>query len=239
MLSHTALLVIGGALLTGLLGALVFGSNGTAEERRIREEQKLLRALDAQRRIRDAQLLRQARQQRQPYRETPPPSRVDPEPVADGQVADDEPMPDHRATERQRKREEKEQAVALKSEREGEKHAQRLAEQERKAALKADKRNEKENAATLKAERGAEERARRAADEERKREEREHAVALKAQRQADEHKRAVAAKSAPAAPPPREPEPAVAADELDKPLTELPLFSWATRIETEDRDPAP
>ena len=61
MLSHTVLLVVGGALLTGLLGALVFGSNGTAEDRRIREERKLLRALEAQRRIRDAQLMRKAK----------------------------------------------------------------------------------------------------------------------------------------------------------------------------------
>jgi hypothetical protein len=117
MLSHTVLLVVGGALLTGLLGAVVFGSNGTAEERRVRDEQKLLRALEAQRRIRDAQLMRQARQQRQPRRETPPPPRVDPEPIADGRAADDERIPDHRAAERQHKREEKEQAIALKSER--------------------------------------------------------------------------------------------------------------------------
>jgi hypothetical protein len=36
------------------------------------------------------------------------------------------------------------------------------------------------------------------------------------------------------------PAPAAVIEEVgDKPLTELPLFSWATRIETEDRDAAP
>jgi dTMP kinase len=162
MVSHTVLLVVGGALLTGVLGALLFGSNSTAEERRIREEQKLLRALEAQRRIRDRQLMRRAREQRQPHRE--------PEPIAVEEVVAEEPKPDHRAAERQRKREEKEQAAALKAARTAEKHAQQEAEQERKAALKAEaserreadlrrRRDEKEKAVALKAEREARERA--------------------------------------------------------------------------------
>ena len=82
MVSHTVLLVIGGALLTGLLGALVFGSSGTAEDRRMRDQQKLLRALEAQRRIRDLQLMREARRRGAPvYVQPPPPLKVEPEPV--------------------------------------------------------------------------------------------------------------------------------------------------------------
>jgi cell division protein FtsN len=196
MLSHTVLLVIGGALLTGLLGALVFGSSGNPEERSIREQQKLLRALEAQRRIRDVQLMRRARQQRQPHRETPPPRRIEPEPVADGHAATEEPKPDHRAAEHQRKRKEKEQAAALKSERQAEKRAQRHAEQERKSAVKAEQ-------ATLRA----------------------------AERQQQEEAKAQQAAA-------RAPEPARQAPtdspEQDKPLAELPLFSWAHRIEDDD-----
>jgi hypothetical protein len=183
MVSHTVLLVVGGALLTGLLGALVFGSSGTAEERRIREQQKLLRALEAQRRIRDAQLMRQAKLVQ----------------------ATEEPGPDDRATKRQRKRDEKEQAAALSSAREAEKHAQRRAEQERKSAVKS------EQATRIAAERHQRDEARAA------------------QKAAT---RELAAQPKPA--------PTAVVDEVaDKPLSELPLFSWATRIENEDRDAAP
>jgi len=124
MLSHSVLLVVGGALLTGLLGALVFGSNTTAEERRVREEHKLLRALEAQRRIRDAQLMRQGRPRTPPHVEAPPPAPAEVVPV----VAK-EPETEHRATERRRKREEKERAAALASQREAEKRAERHAAQ--------------------------------------------------------------------------------------------------------------
>jgi membrane protein involved in colicin uptake len=218
MLSHTALLVIGGALLTGLLGALVFGSNGTAEERRIREQQKLLRALEAQRRIRDVQLMRQARQQRQPRRETPPPLRVEPEPVADGDATTGEPTPDHRAEEHRRKREQKEQAAALKAERDAEKRAQRHAEHERRSAVKAEQE-------TLRvAERQQKQDAKAAAKA-------EQATLRAAERQQKDEAKAQQAAS-------RAPEPAkhTAIDpDQAKPLTELPLFSWAHRIEDDDK----
>jgi membrane protein involved in colicin uptake len=229
MLSHSVLLVIGGALLTGLLGALVFGSNGTAEERRIREQQKLLRALEAQRRIRDVQLMRQARQQRQPHRETPPPLRIEPVAVADGQAVDVEPKPDRRAAEHRRKREEKEQAAALKSERNAEKRAQRHAEQEHKSAVKAEQETlrvaERQQKQSAKSAAKAEQATLRAAE----RQQREEAKAQQA---------AARAATARVKPPPT-PKPAKRTTMDDpeqvKPLAELPLFSWAHRIEDDDK----
>jgi hypothetical protein len=229
MLSHSVLLVVGGALLTGLIGALVFGSNGTAEEQRMREERKLLRALDAQRRIRDAQLMRQGRPRQALRVEAQPPTPIGEQPTASGQVVD-ESEAENRTADRQRKRDEHEQAVALKA---------------RRGVEKQDRRREKkEKAATLKAERDAAEEARRATDEQRKRDAHEQAVAAKAQRDADEQERKLAAKPQPPAPSPAspiEPAPAVTdkADKADKPLSELPLYSWAARIEAEDRDAAP
>ena len=109
----------------------------------------------------------------------------------------------------------------LRSAREAEKRAQRRAEQERKSAARAEratlraaeqqrKRNEKEKAAVLKAE--------RAAAKAREREAREQAVAGK-----DELETRVADEQ------PAEPD-------AGKPLSELPLYSWA--IEAEDRDSA-
>jgi hypothetical protein len=198
MLSHSVLLVVGGALLTGLLGALVFGSSGTAEEKRMREQQKLLRALEAQRRIRAAQLMREARR-REPSARVH--VEVEPEPKAL------EPTPD--------------EMHELRSAREAEKRAQRRAEQERKSAARAERatlraaeqqrtRDEKKKAAVLKAERDA--------AKAREREAREEAVARK-----DELETRVADEQ------PAEPD-------AGKPLSELPLYSWA--IEAEDRDSA-
>src|SRR5256885_11560343 len=108
MLSHSVLLVVGGALLTGLLGALVFGSNTTAEAQLMRDAQKLLRALEAQRRIRDAQLMREARKRGGGRVDAPPPA---PAPAATEPElgGDAESETERRATERQRRREEKEQ----------------------------------------------------------------------------------------------------------------------------------
>lgn len=209
MVSHTVLLVVGGALLTGLLGAVVFGSDGTAEERRIREQQKLLRALEAQRRVRDMQLMRQAKRQGQPYRETQPAPRAEAGPVADEQVTEIAPRVDRRATELQHKRDEKEQAAALKLEREAEKRARQQAERERKSAAKAEQ-------ITL-----------RAVEQQQKQEAK---AALK------EEQAKIRAAEARAQPQPTPPPAArsVALEEETKPLTELPLFSWAHDIEDDD-----
>ena len=204
MLSNTAFLVVGGALLTGLLGALVFGSNGTAEDQRMREERKLLRALEAQRRIRDAQLMRDARRRGTRYVAAQPPAAApEPEPV----VPDEDSEAERRAAERERKREEKAKAAALKSEREAEKRAQRRAEQERKSAARA-----------AQAELRAAER-----------------------RQEQEAKAARKLEQAAPPPPPPPPEPVEAppteedAAEQARPLSELPLFSWANGIDDADQ----
>lgn len=213
MVSHTVLLVIGGALLTGLLGALVFGSSGTAEEKRLREQQKLLRALEAQRRIREVQLMREARRRGAPIYAPPPSVAAEPEPAAPEPMPDEVQEAERRAAERQRKREEKEQAVALKSAREAEKRAQRRAEQERKSAAKAERATQ------------------RAAEQQQKRTEKEKAAALKTERAAQEQ-----LAPEPARPPQPAPLEQPAESEPDKPLSELPLYSWA--IEAEDRDRA-
>jgi hypothetical protein len=233
MLSHTVLLVVGGALLTGLLGALVFGSNGTAEDRRIREERKLLRALEAQRRIRDAQLMRQAKRHGAVV-EAKRPAPVVKLPPVDAQAIDEEPAAEHRASKRERKRHEKEQAAAFKAAYAAEKRAQRQAEQEHTAAAKAEQ-------ATLRAaEREQRQEAKRALKA-------EHAKARAAERQQEqeakaalkaEHAKARAAEvpptpSAPARTEPEQPHEAKDADE-PKPLSELPLFSWANRIDDDD-----
>jgi len=229
MVSHSVLLVVGGALLTGLIGALVFGSNGTAEERRMREERRLLRALEAQRRIRDAQIMRQGRPRETV--EAQPLPQIEQQPTANGAVAD-EAEAENRAVERQRKRDEHEQAVALKAQRGAEKQERRREEKEHKAALKA--------------ERQAEDDARRELEEQRKRDAHAQAAAAKAQRDADARELKLAAKPEPAAPSPPKPKPserapvvAEKADKADRPLSELPLYSWAARIDTEDRDAAP
>src|SRR5690348_2167587 len=208
MVSHTVLLVVGGALLTGLLGALVFGSSGTAEEKRLREQQKLLRALEAQRRIREVQLMREARRRGASIYAAPPPVAPEPEPTAPEPMPDEVQEAERRAAERQRKREEKEQAVALKATREAEKRAQRRAEQERKSAAKAERA------------------AQRAAEQQHKRDEKERSAHEQAERTTTvEHV------PAPAQPdPPEQSAP-------DKTLSELPLYSWAIEAEDQDRAP--
>ena len=136
MLSHSVLLVVGGAILTVLLGALVFGSTGTAEDRRMQEERKLLRALEAQRRIHDARRMREARRRSPVQVQAPPAARVEAPPVAeDAELVD---------TERERKREEKaaerraaqERKAAAKAERTALRAAERQQKQEAKAALR-------------------------------------------------------------------------------------------------------
>src|SRR4051812_32746989 len=123
---HSALLIAGSALLTCVLAALVFRENSGDE--RAREERKLLAALDGQRRIRDAQRLREERARRSAV-SAPHEPQVDPQPdddddaapaetaVAGLPAADDQrarsEKAERRAAEEQRKREEKEQAATL------------------------------------------------------------------------------------------------------------------------------
>ena len=211
MLSHSVLLVIGGALLTGLLGALVFGSTDTPDERRRRDERKLLRALEAQRRIRDVQLMRAEKRRPAPRVQVQAPTQILELPVVDdAPTIEEESVAEIRAAERQRKRDEEDQAAALKAERDAEKRAQRAAEHERKSAAKAER-------ATL-----------RAAE---RQEKQEAKAAFKAE-QAKE--RAAEAQAPPPPAPSREPEPKEE-DDVDqtKPLAELPLFSWAHSMDDE------
>jgi type IV secretory pathway VirB10-like protein len=187
MVSHSVLLVIGGALLTVLLGALVFGSNETAEERRLREERKLLRALEAQRRIRNAQLARQARRS---VRVTAPAPAPPPEPAAAVELEAEVEPPEW-----------PEEPV-------DEKRENRCARKERKAIARAERA------------------ARRAADEARRREAKELAREL-----------ARAAAATQVLPPVAEPEPVAAVEEQaeeERPLSDLPLFSWAYPTEDDE-----
>jgi membrane protein involved in colicin uptake len=189
MVSHSVLLVIGGALLTVLLGALVFGSNETAEERRLREERKLLRALEAQRRIRNAQLARQARRSVRVTEPAPAPAPP-PEPAA---------------------------AVELEAEVEPPEWPEEPADEKRE-----NRRARKERKAIARAERAA----RRAADEARRREAKELAREL-----------ARAAAATQVLPPVAEPEPVAAVEEQaeeERPLSDLPLFSWAYPTEDDE-----
>ena len=182
-MTHSALLIAGGALLTSVLAALLFRPTASLEERHLRDVQRLMRALDAQRRVRDARRRRENRGRASRGPSHPPAivkeqSRQEAEPPA--QVAERNDRAERRAVEQLRRREKKEQAVALKAQRAVEKRARRELEQERKAALEA-------------------ERAR--------------------------------------AEPQPQPAPAPASEVAEEPrrLTELPLYSWAARIETEDR----
>jgi hypothetical protein len=246
-MTHSTLLILGGALLTCVLGFLLFGSKGSAEEERKRQEQKLLRALDSQRRAHERQRAREASRRgvaiepHRPVQIEQPPDDGEVASTPEAVVAGDE---DHafalketgaerRAADRQRKREEKEQAAALKAQLGTEAQARRRAEKEQAAALKAEhraaeqqrKREEKEQAAALKTQRDAQQRERQLAEKDAKAEKEERAAALAA-READQR-----ASVEPTPEPAPEPEP-----EPDKPLRELPLYSWATRIENEDRE---
>ena len=132
-MTHAALLVIGGALATCVLAALVFAPTGTAEERRLLEERKMLRALEAQRRIRAARLQREGRRRVAPAVRTTPPRPVEPVLAPDEHVGEVvSPKAEERAARRQREREAKEQAALLKSERKEEKRAQKREAKESK-----------------------------------------------------------------------------------------------------------
>jgi dTMP kinase len=153
-MSHAALLVTVGAVVTCVLAALVFRPTGTAEERRMREERRMLRALEAQRRIRDARRARETNR-RAPFYAQP---AVAAAPQVD---VDDRQETELRIADRERKQEEKEDAAARKAQRDAEKRTQRREEQERKATAKverskaraAEKQQRQDEKAALKAER--------------------------------------------------------------------------------------
>src|SRR4051794_14643056 len=75
MMTHSALLIAGGALLTSLLAALLFRPTSSPEERHLRDVQRLLRALETQRRIHDARRRREDR--RRASGANHPPARVE------------------------------------------------------------------------------------------------------------------------------------------------------------------
>jgi hypothetical protein len=220
-MTHSALLIAGGALLTCVLGALVFGGKGSAEDERMREERKLLTALEAQRRVRDARRLREERRGRA-VPGSRRPAQVEQLEVDEREAASKEQAAanqaqeaERRANEELRKREEKGQAAALKTQR-------RAEEQERRRAAK-------ESEAAAKAERAE----RRAQEKQLRQKAKEQTAALEAQdaeRRAEEEQR-VRAELAPQRAPTGD------VVENEKPLAELPLFSWAHQIETEDRAP--
>jgi len=131
-MSHAALLVTVGAVVTCVLAALVFRPTGTAEERRMREERRMLRALEAQRRIRDARRARETGRRPTLY--------AQPAAAAATQLdVDDRQETELRVADQERKREEKEEAAARKAQRDAEKRAQRREEQERKATAKVER----------------------------------------------------------------------------------------------------
>jgi hypothetical protein len=184
-MTHTALLIAGGALLTSVLAALLFRPATSPEERHLREVHRLMRGLEAQRRIRDARRRRENRGRVSGGASHPPASVVEQpapteEPTEQEHVAKRNHRAERRAEEQLRRRAKKEQAAALKAQRAVEKRTRRELEQERKASLEA---------------------------------ERAHA-----ERQ-----------------PQAAPAPASEVAEEPRRLTELPLYSWAARIETEDR----
>jgi type IV secretory pathway VirB10-like protein len=211
---YSALAILGGALVTCVLGALLFGSG---EDARTREVRRLMTALEAQRRVRDARArraglrrdLRPARDE-QPTVEAAPEKREEhaAEPPADRTARESE--------ERQRRREEKERAAAVEAERRREKQADAARRKAEQAARKAEEQQrrdeEKQRAAAVEAERRRDEAEREAAeaagrgDEERRRRE-------------QLPRTPVESTSAPA----------------QEDLTERPLYAWAQRIESENR----
>lgn len=76
-MTHSAVLIAAGALLTFVLAALVFTPTVSAEERRLRDVQRLLRALEAQRRVREAKRRREARRPARQVARDPVPARDD------------------------------------------------------------------------------------------------------------------------------------------------------------------
>ncbi|HEY1513282.1 MAG TPA: hypothetical protein VGF66_05960 [Gaiellaceae bacterium] len=139
-MSHSALLVIAGAVVTFVLAALVFRPTGTAEERRMREERKVLRALEGQRRIQAARRA-QEEKRRMAVIDARRPSEPEPD---DRQEIEEHAGAERRAAEHERKRRDKELAAELKAQHVAEKAASRQAEQERKEAAKAERAAERQ-----------------------------------------------------------------------------------------------
>jgi hypothetical protein len=63
-MTDSTLLILGGGLLASVLAALIFTPRKAGEDEQTREMRKLMTALEAQRRIRDAQQAREQRQRR-------------------------------------------------------------------------------------------------------------------------------------------------------------------------------
>src|SRR3954470_23069219 len=78
-MTHSTLLILGGGVLAAALAALVFSPRSSGEDKHTREMRKLMTALEGQRRIRDAQQDREARQRgnvRTAPARTPEPERI-------------------------------------------------------------------------------------------------------------------------------------------------------------------
>ena len=194
-MTHSTLLILGGGVLASLLAALIFSPRSSGEDKQAREMRKLMTALEAQRRIRDAQQARELRQGR-PLMRPPAMSAYAPARVADPQtpppavaprptlVPPAEPyveQPDRRSAEKERKAAlAAEQAERRASEQQRKREAKEQAAA-RKAELAAEKRARREAEQEHKAALAAEQAERRAAEQQRKREEKEQAAAREAE----------------------------------------------------------
>jgi hypothetical protein len=215
---HSALAILGGALLTCVLGALVFGS---WEDARTRELRKLMTALEGQRRIRDARA-RRARPPGDVLRSANDEQRTVDADLEQRDMHAAEVQTDgitrkaRKAEEQQRRREEQEQAAALNAERHREKQADA-------------------------ARRKAEQAARKAEQQQRRQDEKEQAAALALERRRNEAERKAAAAASRTEKERRRPQqpPRASAEErfeaAQQNLTERPLYAWAQRIESENR----
>jgi hypothetical protein len=111
-MTHSALLIAGGALLTSVLAALIFRPTTSPEERHLRDLQRLMHALEAQRRVRDARRRREDRG-RASRGASQPPANVEAHPA---QEAEQEHVAQHSAEKRARRELEQERKAALKAE---------------------------------------------------------------------------------------------------------------------------
>src|SRR4051812_47911113 len=99
-MTHSTLLILGGGLLAAALAALMFSPRSSGEDEHTREMRKLMTALEAQRRVRDAQQAREARRRGSVARTTKPGPQE----------------PERRTDERAQRPAEQEHAVAFKAE---------------------------------------------------------------------------------------------------------------------------
>src|SRR3954465_4141266 len=98
-MTHSTLLILGGGLLAAALAALMFSPRSSGEDEHTREMRKLMTALEAQRRVGDAQQAREARRRGSVARTTKP-----------------RPQDERRTDERAQRPAEQEHAVAFKAE---------------------------------------------------------------------------------------------------------------------------